>query len=290
MLCQDVNEYTKNKTNMDILFGFNTSDIIWYEPISQKYTRINKNGSINRTPVTCIAWLPGHEHLFLAAHADGALIVYDRDKEDAPFVPEDAHHNGDSEGFSSASRMDIKKSVQSREQKTNPVSYWNLGRSQINNVAFSPDGSHLAVVSEDGTLKILDFMNETLLDVYKSYYGGLLSVTWSPDGRYILTGGQDDLVSIWSFTDSTLVARCPGHSSWVVDVKFDPWRCDERSYRFGSIGEDRKLLLWDFSVGMLGKPKGVSGIGEIGLTLTDKHSSRYVDQASPPMLIGGMRA
>ena len=39
------------------------------------------------------------------------------------------------------------------------------------------------------------------------------------------------------------------------DVKFDPWRCDERNYRFGSVGEDCRLLLWDFSVGMLGRPK-----------------------------------
>lgn len=81
---------------------------------------------------------------------------------------------------------------------------------------------------------------------------------WSPDGKYILTGGQDDLVSIWSLNERRIVARCPGHHSWVSCVAFDPWRCDERNYRFGSVGEDRRLLLWDFSVGMLHRPKGVS--------------------------------
>ena len=257
VLCHDLNELTTSVANLDILLGFNTSDIIWLEPVTQKYTRLNKNGSINKTAVKCISWLPHSENLFIAAHMDGSLIVYDRDKEDAPFVAEASPETG-TNGTYSASSMYIKKSVQSRNQKTNPVSNWNLGLSKINAISFSPDGTHLAVVSEDGTLKILDFLTESLLDIYKSYYGGLLSVTWSPDGRYILTGGQDDLVSIWSFADSALVARCPGHSSWVTDVKFDPWRCDERNYRFGSIGEDRKLLLWDFSVGMLGKPKGVS--------------------------------
>ncbi len=84
-----------------------------------------------------------------------------------------------------------------------------------------------------------------------------MSVCWSPDGRYIVTGGQDDLVSIWSLEECALVARCPGHNSWVTAVAFDPWRCDDRNYRFGSVGEDCRLLLWDFSVGMLHKPRAV---------------------------------
>jgi WD40 repeat protein len=73
----------------------------------------------------------------------------------------------------------------------------------------------------------------------------------------VLTGGQDDLISIWSLSESALVARCQGHQSWVSAVAFDPWRCDERNYRFGSVGEDGRLCLWDFSVGMLHRPKAV---------------------------------
>jgi catabolite repression protein CreC len=30
---------------MDVIMGFSTGDIIWYEPMSQKYTRLNKNVS-----------------------------------------------------------------------------------------------------------------------------------------------------------------------------------------------------------------------------------------------------
>lgn len=97
-----------------------------------------------------------------------------------------------------------------------------------------------------------------LLDVFTSYYGGLICVCWSPDGNYIVTGGQDDLVTIWSFAERKIVARCQGHSSWVTGVAFDPWRCDERNYRFGSVGDDCQLLLWDFSDAMLYRPKAVS--------------------------------
>ena len=66
------------------------------------------------------------------------------------------------------------------------------------------------------------------------------------------------MVSIWSVVDRALVARCVGHHSWVTAVAFDPWRCDERTYRFGSVGDDCRLLLWDFSVGMLHRPRAVS--------------------------------
>lgn len=97
-----------------------------------------------------------------------------------------------------------------------------------------------------------------LLDLYTSYYGGFTCVCWSPDGKYVLTGGQDDLVSIWSVAEQIIVARCQGHQSWVSAVAFDPWRCDDRNYRFGSVGEDCRLLLWDFNVGMLHRPKAVS--------------------------------
>jgi WD40 repeat protein len=264
-ICHDVNRFTQSTTHIDVILGFNTGDMIWYEPISQKYARINKNGIINNSAVSAIWWLPNKENFFLAAHMDGSLIVYDKEKEDAEFIPEESapaengySPNGSTNGDAAPRRqfkLNIKKSVQSRNQRTNPVSVWKVSNQKINAVAFSPDGRHLAAVAEDGTLTIMDYLAERVLDVHRSYFGALLTVTWSPDSRYVLTGGQDDLVSIWSVADQALVARCVGHESWVRDVKFDPWRCDERNYRFGSVGEDCRLLLWDFSVGMLGRPK-----------------------------------
>ncbi|KAK5131230.1 hypothetical protein LTR08_001199 [Meristemomyces frigidus] len=259
VLCHHVNDFTKSSTHIDLALGFNTSDIIWYEPMSQKYARVNKNGIINRSPISTILWMPNKENYLMAAHTDGTLVIYDKEKEDAEFVPE-GHapaENGHANG-TPKHRLQIKKSVHSRNQKTNPVAVWKISNMKVNSIAFSPDGQLLAVVCDDGCLTIIDYINERVQDVYRSYYGALMCVTWSPDGRYVLTGGQDDLVSIWSIADSALVARCVGHHSWVTDVKFDPWRCDERNYRFGSVGGDCRLLLWDFSVGMLGRSKAIS--------------------------------
>lgn len=258
-LCHDINEITKGPNHLDIVMGFSTGDIIWYEPMTQKYSRINKNGVINGSAVSDIRWLPNSENLFLAAHMDGGLVVYDKEKEDALFVAEEPSSATDESKpeIDARSILKVRKSVSSKNQKTNPVSYWQISNSKINAFAFSPDRRHLAVVSEDGSFRIIDFLKEKLLHLYMSYYGGMLCVCWSPDGKYIVTGGQDDLVSIWSLEDSMLVARCQGHNSWVTAVQFDPWRCDDRNYRIGSVGEDCRLLLWDFSVGMLHRPRAV---------------------------------
>jgi WD40 repeat protein len=201
---------------------------------------------------------------------DGTLVVYDKEKEDSIFNPEEEstpRASGDTNGTSRVNyttQLHIHKSVHSKNQKTNPVAAWKLSNHRINAFAFSPDNRHLAAVSEDGTLRILDYLKEELLDLHYSYYGGLTCVCWSPDGKYVVTGGQDDLISIWCPSEGgsrggagALVARCQGHHSWVTSVAFDPWRCDERSYRFGSVGEDRRICLWDFSVGMLNRPRAV---------------------------------
>ncbi|KAI9818866.1 MAG: hypothetical protein M1827_007687 [Pycnora praestabilis] len=251
-LCHDVNSLTKSLAHLDVIMGFSSADIIWYEPMSQKYARINKNGVINATPISEIRWIPGSENLFLAAHMDGSLVVYDKEREDAPFMPEEhvtpIDHTSEE---TTTSALRVIKSVNSKNQKFNPVASWKLSNHLINGFALSPDSRHLAVVSEDGALRIIDYLKE-------HYYGGLLCACWSPDGKYVLTGGQDDLVSIWSLSERQIVARCQGHHSWVTAVAFDPWRCDDRNYRFGSVGEDCRLLLWDFAVGMLHRPKASS--------------------------------
>lgn len=274
-LCHDFNQFTKSSSHLDLVLGFNTGDIIWYEPISQKYARLNKNGLINSSPISSIVWLPNKENLFIAAHADGTLVVYDKEKEDAELVSEATTTSECGPAVDQTNtHFLVVKSVQSRNQKTNPVAAWEVSAMKINCIAFSPDGQLLAVGGEDGSLTIMDYIGERVIDVFRSYYGGITCVTWSPDGRYVLTGSQDDLVSIWSLADHALVARCQGHHSWVTDVKFDPWRCDERNYRFGSVGEDCRLLLWDFSVGMLGRPKAVRARGSISSHMpSDRKSS-----------------
>ena len=90
-------------------------------------------------------------------------MVYDKDREDAAFVPEDNGmfmnvRNGD---LQEADNIHINKSVNSKNQKNNPVASWKISNQRINAFAFSPDCRRLAVVSEDGSLRIIDYLKES---------------------------------------------------------------------------------------------------------------------------------
>ncbi len=175
MLCHDVNQLTRHGSHLDVVMGSSASDLIWYEPMSQKYARINKNGIINGTPVIKVKWIPGSENFLLAAHADGNLVVYDKEREDAPFVSEEVVDEAISIEDDEASTLNVTKSVNSPNQKSNPVAVWRVSNQAINDFAFSQDNRHLAVVGEDGYLRIIDYLQERY-------------VSSSPVGFHELTG------------------------------------------------------------------------------------------------------
>lgn len=96
---------------------------------------------------------------------DGSLVVYDKEKEDAIFSSEQENGeveatNGTNGVHASRNGIQVQKSVNSKNQKFNPVAAWKLSNQRINAFAFSPDNRRLAVVSEDGSLRIIDYLKE----------------------------------------------------------------------------------------------------------------------------------
>lgn len=93
---------------------------------------------------------------------DGSLVVYDKEKEDAAFIPEETETSSADTSDSSESdfSLHVSKSVNSKNQKNNPISCWKLSNQRINAFSFSPDSQHLAVVSEDGSLRVIDYLKE----------------------------------------------------------------------------------------------------------------------------------
>lgn len=59
----------------------------------------------------------------------------------------------------------------------NPIARWSIGSGSINEFAFSPDQTLLAVVSQDGFLRIFNYDKMELVSYMKSYFGGLLCVS-----------------------------------------------------------------------------------------------------------------
>lgn len=81
-----------------------------------------------------------------------------------------------------------------------------LGRGQIGRMAFSPDGSHLAVPTRIGCwLYDLDTMTHRAL--WATERGMVATVSFSDDARWIATRDWDGVVKIWDTQDLKCLAE-----------------------------------------------------------------------------------
>ncbi|CAF0909785.1 unnamed protein product [Brachionus calyciflorus] len=148
-------------------------------------------------------------------------------------------NNSSSNSLSSHTKKLILSNSNQQQQQTqnpkNPLLKLNIGPDPnysycINQFEFSPCGKYLAIVSQDGYLRVFSFfyknnqeMQFQLKCSMKSYFGGLLCVTWSSDGKFLATGGEDDMITVFNFIDMKVACRGRGHASWINSVSFDPW-------------------------------------------------------------------
>ncbi|CAH0400407.1 unnamed protein product [Chilo suppressalis] len=265
--CHDFNTVTMTAENVSLVIGFSTGQIQLIDPIKKELSKLyNEERLIDKTRVTCIKWVPGSSNLFISAHASGQLYVYNEELTCGTTAP---HYQLFKQGDGYSIHTCRTKSTR------NPLYRWVIGAegSCINEFAFSPCGTNLAVVSQDGFLRVFHYDTMELIGRARSYFGGFLCVCWSPDGKYVVVGGEDDLVTVWSFSELRVVARGQGHRSWVSVVAFDPYVVsftepeseegieDDRQksesvqcYRLGSVSQDTQLCLWDLTEDVLKPP------------------------------------
>ncbi|PRP82287.1 WD repeat domain 20 isoform 3 [Planoprotostelium fungivorum] len=248
LTCVDVNHHSSTIRSVRLLLGFRLGDLFVTETGqsgSIQYDRISARGA-----VTGVSWVPESHELFVASFSSGIINVYDTTRGTANPPSNSATVSMMDGGFSITSYAG---------EKYNPVQKWAFSKSSVTDISFSPNGKFLAITSQDGFLRIVDFKQQKLLVSYRSNYGGFLCVTWSPDGKYLATGGEDDSVCVWSASSEyKCVARGRGHQSWVGRVCFDTWECSESHYRLASSGQDTKIVFWDFVESELRKPRSTS--------------------------------
>nr|KJB36616.1 hypothetical protein B456_006G167400 [Gossypium raimondii] len=259
------------KEGHDLLIGLNSGDVYsvslrqQLQDVGKKLVgahHYNKDGCVNNSRCTSIAWVPGADGTFVVAHADGNMYVYEK---------------ASSNNFKAFFHLG-----------SNPIARWHVCQGSINSIAFSFDGAYLATVGRDGYLRVFDYPKEQLVCGGKGYYGAVLCCSWSMDGKYILTGGEDDLVQVWSMEDRKVVAWGEGHNSWVSGVAFDPYWSSPNSdgttetvmYRFGSVGQDTQLLLWDLEMDEIVVPLRRCPPGGSPTYSTGSQSSHW-DNVSP---------
>jgi WD40 repeat protein len=122
------------------------------------------------------------------------------------------------------------------------------GNEEINSVAFSPDGEHLAAACRDATVKVWDLKTGQVLTL-RGHEKYVFSVAFSPtDGRRLASASADKTVRVWDLTTGQQVLSLTGRETIPVgmaqSVTFSP---DGRWLAASS--EGGTVRVWDATAG-----------------------------------------
>ncbi|KAJ8009430.1 hypothetical protein DPEC_G00088790 [Dallia pectoralis] len=75
--CHDFNPLTATAESVSLLVGFSAGQVQLIDPIKKETSKLfNEERLIDKSRVTCVRWVPGSESLFLVAHSTGSLYLY----------------------------------------------------------------------------------------------------------------------------------------------------------------------------------------------------------------------
>lgn len=109
----------------------------------------------------------------------------------------------------------------------------------VHAVAFSPNGSALAIGSSDPVVKLVNSADGTLIREFPGHEASVLSVTFSRDGRHLLTTSYDKTARLWDVATGRMLQQLQGHNWWVWSAAFSP-----DGNRIVTASQDGKAIVW----------------------------------------------
>ena len=134
------------------------------------------------------------------------------------------------------------------------ITYWDaatgekISESRMANpydtVAFSKDGSTLAIADRNGIIYLWDTVTSKQKGALDGHEGGRDSQIWvlafSPDGKILASGSQDKTVRLWDTQNRKELGTLRGHSGWVTTLAFS-----EDGNTVASGDANKVIKLWD---------------------------------------------
>jgi WD40 repeat protein len=188
----------------------------------------SENGTINQ-----VAWSPDGE-LLAVAGSEGVylyraetlekLTALDSGAVSVAFSPRDGGQTLAIAQAETVELWDVSGVLQTGELKLQRKL---IGKSQINQITFSPDGQTLAAASEDTRVQVWDVTTGDALRALEGLTGPVTSVAFSPDGGSLAAGALTDcaanvVFSVWNVETGEVLPISGGVPSTVMSVAFNP--------------------------------------------------------------------
>jgi WD40 repeat protein len=111
-------------------------------------------------------------------------------------------------------------------------------------VAFSPDGTLLAVGRQEKTILLWDVASRQPSNMFSVHTGRVHDVAFSPDGQTLASASEDTTIVLQSVGTGSVDIVLIGHSGEVYNVAFSP-----DGQTLVSSSEDNTVRLWDVATG-----------------------------------------
>ncbi len=111
-------------------------------------------------------------------------------------------------------------------------------------IAFSPDGTLLAMGDNNYNVQIWRVTDGQPLMTLQGHKGWVWSIAFSPDGKTLVSGSVDYTVRLWDVPSGQCLKILQDHTSVVWSVAFSP-----DGQRVASGSEDQTAKLWDATTG-----------------------------------------
>ncbi|MBE9208749.1 serine/threonine protein kinase [Nostoc sp. LEGE 06077] len=118
--------------------------------------------------------------------------------------------------------------------------------SDVNSVAFAPNGQILASGSDDKTIKLWNIATGTELQTLKGHLKWIWAIAFHRDGKILASSSADKTIKLWNLATAEEIRTLTGHTEGVATVAFSP---DGKTLASGSL--DQTIKLWNLDTGKL---------------------------------------
>jgi WD40 repeat protein len=198
----------------------------------------------HETRVEAVAFSPNSETI--AAAGGGQVLTWDLSGKRQKVMLKDISSPGRAVAFSKAgafaigSHKDVFVILPNATGSTRLEGHGN----EVNDLAFSPDGSRLVSGSHDETSIVWDLTNGEKLQELRGHNDWVTAVAYSPDGKTVVTGSRDSTIILWDAETWQPKHNLKEHLLGIVDLAFT-----SDSKRLVSASVDKTVRIWDVATG-----------------------------------------